>query len=283
MLAFYFIHRYGLASWDTYPYTGREDHCNEAAVQHPIATAKSWGVVSPNAENHMELVLRYIGPIAVGFSGSSSSFLSYSGGIYDKPDCRQAANHALLVTGFGEEVVNGTTVRFWYARNSWGKGWGENGYVRVKRGDGKKGSLGVCGIARSPSVALGGVLLPEKGHYVTKNGISRVSSSGPVGRLCFEMGLDYNAACMSTSLWIDTHHALSLGLISMFVGMFAVCLLSLDCRKRRRRAERRKQKHHDEQERFRLSFTGEGGEVSPLLTLSDGDGNRNGHSSYGAT
>jgi hypothetical protein len=47
-------------------------------------------------------------------------------------------------------------------RNSWGRAWGENGYVRVKRGDGRKGTRGVCGIARTPSVALGGVTLFDR-------------------------------------------------------------------------------------------------------------------------
>ena len=42
------------------------------------------------------------------------------------------------------------------ARNSWGSGWGENGYVKVARLGGAKGHHGVCGIAHSPSVALGG-------------------------------------------------------------------------------------------------------------------------------
>lgn len=39
--------------------------------------------------------------------------------------------------------------------------------MRIKRGSGKKGEEGVCGIARSPSVALGGVLLPESGIATT--------------------------------------------------------------------------------------------------------------------
>jgi hypothetical protein len=41
-------------------------------------------------------------------------------------------------------------------------GWGENGFVRILRGSSggnTTGSPGQCGIARSPSVALGGILL----------------------------------------------------------------------------------------------------------------------------
>jgi hypothetical protein len=60
-------------------------------------------------------------------------------------------------------------IKYWLARNSWGTGWGEDGYVRVKRGPGSNGQQGVCGIAKSPSVALGGILLPESG--ITTTGI----------------------------------------------------------------------------------------------------------------
>jgi Papain family cysteine protease len=125
----------------------------------------------------MELAIRYIGPISVGFNGADPTFLSYRSGIYYKRNCKQTANHALLIVGYGQEeeskskviyneteetkyFVNETVItKYWIARNSWGTGWGENGYVKIRRGDGKKGSEGVCGISRSPSVALGGVLL----------------------------------------------------------------------------------------------------------------------------
>jgi hypothetical protein len=53
-------------------------------------------------------------------------------------------------------------MRYWIARNSWGAGWGEHGFVRIKRGPGGKHIPGVCGIARSPSVALGGQLRPNR-------------------------------------------------------------------------------------------------------------------------
>jgi hypothetical protein len=75
----------------------------------------------------------------------------------------------LLIVGYGQEE-NVTDefgqqvgpVRYWIARNSWGSGWGENGFVRIKRGAGAKRTPGVCGIARSPSVALGGQLRPNR-------------------------------------------------------------------------------------------------------------------------
>ena len=82
-------------------------------------------------------------------------------------------DHALLITGYGEETgEDGSVQQFWIARNSWGTDWGESGYVRIARGGDKKS--GICSIASSPSVALGGTftrdvkLQPSK-HIFSKS------------------------------------------------------------------------------------------------------------------
>lgn len=103
LLAFYFIHRYGLTSTASYPYVGQQEKCQVDRVANPIASVQSWGILTSNHENNMERVLRNIGPIAVGFNGAHPSFLSYSGGVFDSDDCDQGANHALLIVGYGEE------------------------------------------------------------------------------------------------------------------------------------------------------------------------------------
>mmetsp|Transcript_10559 Transcript_10559/g.15728 ORF Transcript_10559/g.15728 Transcript_10559/m.15728 type:complete len:719 (+) Transcript_10559:331-2487(+) len=164
LLAFFFIRRYGLTAAEAYPYVGKMQLCQVEKVSHPVATVQNWGILTPNHEDNMELVLRYLGPIAVGVYGGDPSFLSYQGGVFDSDTCTQDADHAMLIVGYGEEVDdNGETIKYWIARNSWGEGWGEKGYVRMKRGSGKKGNGGLCGVARSPSVALGGELLVRRG------------------------------------------------------------------------------------------------------------------------
>ena len=190
LLAFYYIHQYGLTTWDEYKYLGRaagidknsDDgsssgfKCRSDLVANPIATVSSWGVIPRNREDLIELALRYIGPVAVGINGDDPSFMAYSGGIFNKPTCGHGrSNHAMLIVGYGEETVevsrvagsqnetNPATevVQFWIARNSWGQDWGEKGYMRIQRGEKKRGP-GVCGIAANPSVALDGSILHDR-------------------------------------------------------------------------------------------------------------------------
>ncbi|KAL7483437.1 hypothetical protein ACHAW6_009087 [Cyclotella cf. meneghiniana] len=160
LLAFYFLHRFGVTSTANYPYSGKQGTCQYHKVDQPIATVETWGILTPDHENNMEKVLRYIGPVAVGLIGADPSFLAYKGGVFYSKGGKcdlGVADHAMLIVGYGEEDnEDGTKSKYWIARNSWGKGWGENGHIRMARVGGKKGIRGVCEIARSPSVALGG-------------------------------------------------------------------------------------------------------------------------------
>lgn len=142
-------------------FIGQQSQCSRHYLKRPIASVQSWGILPPNHENNMKLVLRLVGPIAVGINANDPTFTSYKSGIYNSSNCSQRANHALLVVGYGQQRTENSTevIKYWIARNSWGKGWGENGYLRIIRGSGEKGQVGICGIAQSPSVAIGATLL----------------------------------------------------------------------------------------------------------------------------
>jgi len=75
----------------------------------------------------------------------SNEFDQYESGIFDVPGCpsRSNLNHALVVVGYGTE--NG--IDYWRAKNSWGKSWGDNGYIKIKR------NSNMCGIATRPYYA----------------------------------------------------------------------------------------------------------------------------------
>jgi len=103
-----------------------------------------------------------IQPVAVGVAGQKRSFLFYSGGVYDdeieggREGGTVVLNHALVVVGYGRDEKTG--LPYWRCKNSWGKEWGEGGYVRIRRREGRserRGDPGVCGMALAPSVPVG--------------------------------------------------------------------------------------------------------------------------------
>ena len=52
---------------------------------------------------------------------------------------RIAVNHAVVLTGYGNDPVAGD---FWVIQNNWGSQWGEEGFARMARN-----TLADCGIA----------------------------------------------------------------------------------------------------------------------------------------
>ena len=64
---------------------------------------------------------------------------NYKGGVFAGCPPSSRTDHAIAVVGYG--TANGQD--YWLIKNSWGPYWGENGYLRLKRG------VNMCGIGRS--------------------------------------------------------------------------------------------------------------------------------------
>lgn len=82
-------------------------------------------------------------PISVAIQANKPTFQNYRGGLYDDTSCGTRLDHATLVVGWGKEGGS----EYWIMKNSWGKTWGEQGYMRLKVVSGN----GICGIQKQPS------------------------------------------------------------------------------------------------------------------------------------
>lgn len=82
------------------------------------------------------------GPVSVAIDASAQSFQLYTSGIYN--DCGTSLDHAVLAVGYGSNASGD----YWIVKNSWGTGWGENGYVLIERD--MNSSPGACGINMYP-------------------------------------------------------------------------------------------------------------------------------------
>ena len=76
-------------------------------------------------------------PVMAVVNGESLS--GYSGGIFSSNSTGLNPDHFMLVVGY--------TPDYWLVQNSWGSSWGENGYVRLQRGD----TIGICDLATYPN------------------------------------------------------------------------------------------------------------------------------------
>lgn len=80
-------------------------------------------------EAQMIAALNNFGSLSVTFL-VYSDFYVYRSGIYSHVSGQMLGGHAVRLIGYGEE--NG--VKFWLLANSWGPGWGEKGFFRMRRG-----------------------------------------------------------------------------------------------------------------------------------------------------
>ncbi|HEY3496593.1 MAG TPA: C1 family peptidase [Polyangiaceae bacterium] len=127
----------GSPTEQTLSYSGRMTSCNSSLRSDfkPI----SWGFVSeddprqiPSVDAIKESIATH-GPI-VSTVFVTDAFQSYTGGVFDE-GAPGRPNHAIVIAGWDDAR------QAWHVRNSWGTGWGEDGYIWVKYGSNSIGYL----------------------------------------------------------------------------------------------------------------------------------------------
>ena len=105
--------------------------------------------------NETDLLLALLGgPIAVAMDASQGSFSSYTSGVYSSPRCqsdKDGLDHAVLLVGYGVEPPRSgvTPTPYWLVKNSWGSGWGIDGFFKILRSETESGNM--CGLATDAS------------------------------------------------------------------------------------------------------------------------------------
>tara|TARA_B100000575_G_C23071592_1_gene617257 strand:- start:406 stop:1284 length:879 start_codon:yes stop_codon:yes gene_type:complete len=142
----YIIDNNGICSENDYPYQAMDGQCQEC---NPIVQINKYGNVFPRNEKILKRAVAQQ-PVSVAIQANLTSFRLYSNGVYSDFNCGTQLDHGVLIVGYGNDEVSGND--YWLVKNSWGPGWGENGYIRILRGTEKKS--GLCGIAIQPCIPL---------------------------------------------------------------------------------------------------------------------------------
>jgi C1A family cysteine protease len=112
------------------PYDGKDHLCGEGRCpdwQSNLDKLASWGVITSVTQMKSHLDKEPLcGTMAV-----HQSFLNYVSGVYHNlGDIDPIVGyHAIAVVGYDDELAA------WLLRNSWGKGWGIEGYCWIAYGD----------------------------------------------------------------------------------------------------------------------------------------------------
>jgi len=140
----YVIGNGGIDTENSYPYQGEDNTCS-FKTSNIGAKFSSWTMVSGN-ETQMAAYMYANGPVSIAVDAELWQF--YIGGVFDFPWCGESLDHGVLIVGYGVETDwFDEPLDFWTIKNSWGEDWGEDGYIRVERGNGECGdNLFPCSI-----------------------------------------------------------------------------------------------------------------------------------------
>lgn len=144
--AWAFMQTNGVMTEECFPYTSGttkvdgpcKTTCADGSQPH-LYHADRYSMTSDTRSTMQQI--QQNGPVEAAFT-VYQDFMSYKGGIYQHTSGGMLGGHAIKAIGWGTE--NG--VDYWIMANSWGTGWGENGFFRIKRGD--------CGINNQMTFAL---------------------------------------------------------------------------------------------------------------------------------
>lgn len=128
-----YVQSNGIESDSKYPYTARDSTCkyNKSSAIATVSNIKCYENVNNKT---LQGYVASVGPVSIAVDASTFQF--YSGGVLN---CRGSSlNHGVLLVGY--------TADSWIIKNSWGKNWGEQGFIRVKNVSGSNCGVGTYAV-----------------------------------------------------------------------------------------------------------------------------------------
>ena len=115
------------------PYSESQRKCPKELLSH--VRVNNYKVLmieeTPKAEQQFEAILHKYGPIGIGID--SENMDNYKRGLFTADRCGKDIDHAVTIVGYTKDA--------WIIKNSWGKQWGQDGYLFLERG------ANACGVA----------------------------------------------------------------------------------------------------------------------------------------
>lgn len=128
-----YLNKVKLMSEEDYPYTNSQTRSevtvckDQDQAQKGIAQLKGY---EQNSRATVDDLKAQLAKGAVGIQVQASGWgRNYRGGIFTSDSCYNRSNHAVTAVGWG--IDESTGADYWIIKNSWGTGWGEDGFMRL--------------------------------------------------------------------------------------------------------------------------------------------------------
>jgi Papain family cysteine protease len=141
---------------------GNPGYCNITCRVAPdrsnrVVKIANWTSVVPRTDR--KTYLANVGPMTACFD-VYDDFFSYSTGVYHHVTGPYIGGHCVLIIGYSD------IEQCWICKNSWGSGWGNGGFFKIRYGDCNIDNEGVLGIGANPFYGCSGVSIPHHGFQV---------------------------------------------------------------------------------------------------------------------
>merc|ERR1712184_201291 len=126
----------GIDTEASYPYKAKTGKKCLYNATNSGANLTSWIDIPHKSEADLQKAVGTWGPISVAIDASRPTFHFYKKGLYHEPDCSsKKLDHGVLAVGYGgkEEEEKSSIYDYWLVKNSWGKTWGMEGYIKMSR------------------------------------------------------------------------------------------------------------------------------------------------------
>jgi cathepsin L len=123
------INNKGIAAESDYPYTARDGTCKRGKAS--VSTITSFKDVAEGDEAALMTAL-LMQPVSIAIEADQACFQFYHKGVLDDASCGTNLDHGVLLVGFDTDATSSKD--YWLVKNSWGKSWGDNGYIKFVRG-----------------------------------------------------------------------------------------------------------------------------------------------------
>lgn len=145
----------GLCTYNNYPYRAQSSPYDTCRSCSAVMKINGYNDLRGLHESYIMEAVRRFGPVTVGVQSNRRIFMLYKRGIISARNrCVSRpirVDHAVVVVGL--KYSRKHKIYYYIVRNSYGAGWGDNGYLMIEAGK------NVCGITSHPVVPrVNGVL-----------------------------------------------------------------------------------------------------------------------------